>query len=446
MDVDPLQGPGDAGAKAGPSALDDDSTKIAFQSANPMQKESKAWHRFEKYKAATTVGEAIGLGAERSDLNNDLKKNFMTITKKDALSKPDDETVRRLQAVKRNMTSPSAQASTPKRPQTERSAPTPRNMEEEAEFKEEFKNEADDVPATLSAIGRLLDQKLTPVSSAIEKLENQFEHLQLDLGGKIQKIRDDIRAEVHTMEGKISKLDIGLTATTRRLDYIELAVNTGEVSAEAARKFEKLQQQVLELIHQKSMTKGMDDRACLAVYGGFPRDADNVDAYKQWLANRIRDSSGCNPIEQFHKGDYKGIIWARFPSRADRDRAVESVRQANIKHPDGRALWARPDLPAEVRIPEGLLFGFKRTLVEWGFARSTVRVDTDTSSVKVGGELVLTVKIVGGRINCTWHGAWAEWADLHDSPELKDIVDKAQSAMQNAGRGTKGKGKGGERE
>ena len=34
------------------------------------------------------------------------------------------------------------------------------------------------------------------------------------------------------------------------------------------------------------MTKGMDDRACLAVYGSFPRDADNVVAYKQWLVNR----------------------------------------------------------------------------------------------------------------------------------------------------------------
>ena len=92
------------------------------------------------------------------------------------------------------------------------------------------------------------------------------------------------------------------------------------------------------------------------------------------------------------------------------------------------------------------MFGFKRTLVEWGFARSIVWVDTDTSSVEVGGELVLTVKIVGGKTNCTWHGAWAEWADLHDSPELEDIVDKAQSAMQNAGGGTNGKGKGGERE
>ena len=49
------------------------------------------------------------------------------------------------------------------------------------------------------------------------------------------------------MEGKISKLDIGLTATTRRLDHIELAVHTGEVSAEAAQRFGKFQQQVLEL-------------------------------------------------------------------------------------------------------------------------------------------------------------------------------------------------------
>ena len=28
-------------------------------------------------------------------------------------------------------------------------------------------------------------------------------------------------------------------------------------------------------------------------------------------------------------------------SRADRDRAIESIRQANVKHPDGRVLWLR---------------------------------------------------------------------------------------------------------
>ena len=100
MDVDPLQRPGDAWAKARSSALDDDSTKIISQSANPKQRESKAWHRFEKYKAAVTVGEATGLVAERSDLNNDLKNNFMTITKKDgkrapATGSPDRESAER---------------------------------------------------------------------------------------------------------------------------------------------------------------------------------------------------------------------------------------------------------------------------------------------------------------------------------------------------------------
>jgi hypothetical protein len=124
--------------------------------------------------------------------------------------------------------------------------------------------------------------------------------------------------------------------------------------------------------------------------------------------NRIREHTGHNPIEQFHKGDYNGILWARFPSRADRDRAMESIGQANIKHPDGRVLWMRPDLPAEVRIPGSLLFAFKRPLVDWGFARSIVRVETDTACVKVGGEHALSVKNVDGQITCAWHGAWAE--------------------------------------
>eukprot|EP00972_Heterocapsa_arctica_P051057 7505817-Heterocapsa_arctica.AAC.1 len=61
-------------------------------------------------------------------------------------------------------------------------------------------------------------------------------------------------------------------------------------------------------------------------------------------------------------------------------------------------LWARPDLPLEVRIPETVLFAFKRTLVEWGFARSIVRVDTDAANVKVGGELALSAKCVGGQL------------------------------------------------
>ena len=72
-----------------------------------------------------------------------------------------------------------------------------------------------------------------------------------------------------------------------------------------------------------------------------------------------------------------------------------------------------------------------------------VRVDTDAANVKVGGELALSVKSVDGRVVSTWHGAWAEWDDLHRSPELKEIVEKAQAAMKNAGGGTKGKGKGG---
>ena len=30
-----------------------------------------------------------------------------------------------------------------------------------------------------------------------------------------------------------------------------------------------------------------------------------------------------------------------------------------------------------------------------------------------------------GQIACVWLGAWSEWADLHDSLELKGMGDKA---------------------
>ena len=58
-----------------------DETCIDFRQENPKQANSKAWHRYNKYKVARTVKEALHLGAERTDLSNDLKKGFFRIQK-----------------------------------------------------------------------------------------------------------------------------------------------------------------------------------------------------------------------------------------------------------------------------------------------------------------------------------------------------------------------------
>ena len=103
-------------------------------------------------------------------------------------------------------------------------------------------------------------------------------------------------------------------------------------------------------------------------------------------------------------------------------------------------MWAKPDLPVEVRAPESYLFGLKKVLVGWGFAKACVRVDTAERNLKVGGELVVSTSVVGGRLRHAWHGSWATWAELHQSDEVVQLGRRVAEALGRAGGGGKGKG------
>lgn len=54
-------------------------TKIAFVQANPKKAGSSAHDRYEKYKVAKTVDEAMTLGALRGDITNDVKVGYCTM-------------------------------------------------------------------------------------------------------------------------------------------------------------------------------------------------------------------------------------------------------------------------------------------------------------------------------------------------------------------------------
>ena len=105
--------------------------------------------------------------------------------------------------------------------------------------------------------------------------------------------------------------------------------------------------------------------------------------------------------------------------------------------------WANTDLPNEIRAPETYLFGFKNQLVEWGFARGSVRVEVDGPSkeLKVEGKIIVTVKCEGGAILCDWAETWKMWEDLHKSPELKTLTEKCTNILCGGGKG-KGTSKG----
>ena len=61
------------------SALKNGATSISIQMENPKKAGSKAWERFEKYKHATTIAEAMGHSANWQDVSGDFERGYMKI-------------------------------------------------------------------------------------------------------------------------------------------------------------------------------------------------------------------------------------------------------------------------------------------------------------------------------------------------------------------------------
>ena len=106
-----------------------------------------------------------------------------------------------------------------------------------------------------------------------------------------------------------------------------------------------------------------------------------------------------------------------------------------------KKLWADIDLPAEARACESFLSGLKKILLGWGFNKKCVKwvADGSTKTLKVAGDVKVSVDIRDGRMHYEWEKEWKEKEDLHSSPELKKLIEKVDLLL--SGGGGKGKGK-----
>ena len=62
--------------------------------------------------------------------------------------------------------------------------------------------------------------------------------------------------------------------------------------------------------------------------------------------------------------------------------------------------------------------------------------------MKVGGEVVVEVKVVANEMQMTWFGTWKDWIDLHFSTEFRVLKEKYEMDLKNStgkGEGSKGK-------
>jgi hypothetical protein len=268
---------------------------------------------------------------------------------------------------------------------------------------------------TLAAISSLMKQELQPVAASMDALQKQFADLSLTVDNRLRAVE----ARMDTTEVRVAKLECLLSDSHGGGNQAVL----GQVR--------ELEKQLKE-IHSTAARPVCNERERTAVLTGLDL-ADGTEA-KEWLHDKLWSLWGPQPEEVYLKGDFKGIMFARFESQVDRDKAKKLLKEAGLR--------AKPDLPVEKRSPKDLLFGLKHILGEWGYKRPNLRVDLEASTLKVGTELVVTVDVDDRSLKLTWGTDWKNWKELHEDTEVVQLIQKCSSLLlpQESGKG-KAKGK-----
>ena len=108
-------------------------------------------------------------------------------------------------------------------------------------------------------------------------------------------------------------------------------------------------------------------------------------------------------------------------------------------------MFAKDDLPIDIRMAENCLFQMKRMLATWGYNKSCVKVDTDTDDKKliVAGTEIVQASVKDYKLVLKWSdGKWETWEALQSSEELGAIKKEVQSKLDAAKTFGLSKGKG----
>ena len=131
----------------------------------------------------------------------------------------------------------------------------------------------------------------------------------------------------------------------------------------------------------------------------------------------------------YAKGQFVDILFAQFPTEADRDRAIQKIRDSGHEW-NGTRMWAKIDRPLEERLPESFAFSVKKVLVEWGWSRSALYVDRDSAVLYLGTDKVLSSRVSGDKFEVDFGDGWKEYLQ---APELDDAFTKAQEKLTKKG-------------
>ena len=93
-------------------------------------------------------------------------------------------------------------------------------------------------------------------------------------------------------------------------------------------------------------------------------------------------------------------------------------------------MWASQDRDPVERAARNFCFGLKKVFKEeWNIPYNVKISEEKPYTMTVGGELALTAHVSHNEVVHEWHGAWANWDELHLSAEVKVSLEKSQALI-----------------
>lgn len=180
-------------------------------------------------------------------------------------------------------------------------------------------------------------------------------------------------------------------------------------------------------------------------------DIGNFEEAKQWVKNKMHATSGPAVFDKdcyFKGGVFQGMMFIKFGTVTERNAAIERFKSQGFTV-GTKSVYAKADLPVEVRSARAFLFGLKDMLEAWEVPKESSWVNVSSGVLEVAGSQVASASVKDDKFVLTWlDPAWKTWDALQQSAELKALVDKAQGALDrskttktNTTGKSKGKGK-----
>ena len=157
-----------------------------------------------------------------------------------------------------------------------------------------------------------------------------------------------------------------------------------------------------------------------------------------WLNEKLK-ILGDVKAEIYAKGDFNGILFAKFDSQNLRNQSVERFRKASLSR-NGQRCWATEDSPIEERACKNFLFGVKNLLLEWNYGKFEIWVDVKKFEIYFGeDELIASVSVTPEKEMEFSYGEG--WENYLREGKLDKIISKAKEMLSRSLGTTKGKGK-----